>query len=271
MLGPCESLPCPVSTPALRKRWRGVPRTLGGLQMSHIWTGRPFLALLTRPVLGVIFGVNWEDAAGWRGNGLWRPPAMDDDEGAEPYREGSIESLLVVLGRRVDCRVVVVADKGGEDDDDDDETAAAAPFPAPLSGCDDVGGADLGLGPRGETRRRLLWPAAGAAGLISCSAVARPGLLTCPGSGSGSGFGCRCRWEGDGGGGASWGGRQGLGGLLAPLSLLLRGARPPPGWWSSLTSIIKLRLAMTGDRQSRSPSKWKSDAKLGEYTALLVC
>jgi hypothetical protein len=117
---------------------------------------------------------------------------MDDDEGAEPYRDGSIESLLVMLGRRVDWRVVG-ADKDGEDDDDDDddETATAAPLPGPLSGCDVAGGADLG--PRGETPRRLVWPAAGAAGLISCSAVARPGLLTCPGSGSG------CRLEGGGG------------------------------------------------------------------------
>jgi hypothetical protein len=68
MLGPCEGLPCPVSTRAhKRKRGEGravFPHTLGGLQMSQIWTGRPFFALLTLPVFGVIFGVNWDDVAG---------------------------------------------------------------------------------------------------------------------------------------------------------------------------------------------------------------
>lgn len=87
MLGPCEGLPFSVSTRAPQETVGGGPgrvlHTLGGLQMSQTWTGRPFFALLTRPVFGVIFGANW-DAAGWRGNGLWRPPAMDDDEGTEP-------------------------------------------------------------------------------------------------------------------------------------------------------------------------------------------
>ena len=41
----------------------GEVRTLGGLQMSQMWTGNPFFALLTRPVFGVILGA-YCDVAG---------------------------------------------------------------------------------------------------------------------------------------------------------------------------------------------------------------
>jgi hypothetical protein len=64
MLGASEGLSC-CCQPWCRRRGKGRQRrpeerrTLGGLQISQMWTGNPFLALLTRPVLGVILGANW--------------------------------------------------------------------------------------------------------------------------------------------------------------------------------------------------------------------
>ena len=107
-----------------------------------------------------------------------------------------------------------------------------AATPIPVLGCvPEVGAVDDDLGPREEAPRLLIWPA-GTARLISCSGMARPGLLAWFGSG------CGLK------GGGSWRGPA-LAGLFGPLSLLLRGGRPSV-WLSSLTSIIKLRLAMTG-------------------------
>lgn len=52
--------------------------------------------------------------------------------------------------------------------------------------------------------------------------------------------------------------------FAALLSLLLVGGdRRLLVGWSSLTSIIKLRLAMMGERRL---SKWKPDAKLGVHS-----
>ncbi len=135
--------------------------------------------------------------------------------------------MLAVLRRRdVDGRAVDV-DKDGEDEG---ETMTATPVL--VLGCvPEVGAVDDDLGPRREALRRLIWPA-GTARLISCSGRARPGLLAWFGSG--------CGLEG----GGSWRGPA-LAGLFGPLSLLLRGGRPSV-WLSSVTSIIKLRLAMTG-------------------------
>lgn len=55
----CQSS-CATSTRVGRD---GEVRTLGGLQMSQMWTGNPFFALLTRPVFGVILGA-YCDVAG---------------------------------------------------------------------------------------------------------------------------------------------------------------------------------------------------------------
>ena len=164
------------------------------------------------------------------------PPPTEDDEGTEPYRDRpSIESVLAVLRRRdVDGRAVD-ADRDGEEEDG-------------LGSVPEVGAVDDGLGPRKEAPRRLVWPA-GTARLISCSGMARPGLLAWSGSG--------CGLEG----GGSWRGPA-LAGLSGPLSLLLRGGRPSV-WLSSLTSIIKLRLAMTG---GTSLLEMEVDAKLGLHS-----
>lgn len=107
--------------------------------------------------------------------GLWRPRLIDDDEGAGPYRDRSIESLLVVLLRRVDRRAVD-ADQAG-DDEDGDGSVTAASVSAPFSACD---GAAADLETLDVAPRRFVWPR-GAVWLISCSLLARPGLLTCLG------------------------------------------------------------------------------------------
>ena len=154
--------------------------------------------------------------------------------------------MLAVLRRRdVDCRAVD-ADRDGEDEDED-ETTAATPVPV-LGSVPEVGAVDDDLGPRKEAPRRLVWPA-GTARLISCSGMARPGLLAWSGSG--------CGLEG----GGPWRGPA-LAGLFGPLSLLWRGGRPSV-WLSSLTSIIKLRLAMTG---GSSLLEMEVDAKLGLHS-----
>lgn len=225
--------------------------TLGGLQMLHTWTRKPFCALLTRPVFGVILG--WKGpAVGCKGMGLWGPPPVDD-EAADPYPGRSIESLLVVLRRRADGLVVGTGKDDGEVEGEDEMAAAgaapapasiSAPVPVPVPVLDVDAAADLG--PREEGPRRLGW-AAGAGWLISFS-VARSGLLTC------RGFACRLV--------SGFSSGPALAGLLGPLSLLLWGGRPSAVWWSS-TSIIKLRLAMMGDS---GLSNWKPDAKLGLHS-----
>ena len=136
-------------------------RTLGGLQISQVWTGTPFLALLTRPVMGVSFrGMSPTD--GWLRIGLMgvlercRPPVrMEDDDAADPYPVWSIDSLLLVLWRRaaVSGRV---DDKGAEKEE-----------------CDAPDGESLGEGPP----RRVLWPP-GRAGVGSRGSKTSPGLLT---------------------------------------------------------------------------------------------
>ena len=136
-------------------------RTLGGLQISQVWTGTPFLALLTRPVMGVSFrGMSPTD--GWLRIGLMgvlercRPPVrMEDDDAADPYPVWSIDSLLLVLWRRaaVSGRV-------------DDKGAEMEEYDAP-------DGESLGEGPP----RRVLWPP-GRAGVGSRGSKTSPGLLT---------------------------------------------------------------------------------------------
>lgn len=95
MLGPCKGLST-VSTGAGTKARGSMLRTLGGLHMLQTWTGKPFCALLTRPVFGVILGGSCADPGCMR-TGLWGPPLADDDDTIEPYLVRSIESLLVVL------------------------------------------------------------------------------------------------------------------------------------------------------------------------------
>lgn len=166
--------------------------------------------------------------------GLCGPPGIDDGEAAEPYRDRSIESLLVVLRRRVDLRVVD-PDRGGEDGVEG-EAVVMVLDPVPISTwAIDAAAAAAGPRPRDEVPRRLVGPT-GAAWLISCSAVAGPGSLTYLGFASGLG-------------GVSWNGPA-LVKLFAALALLLRGDDRVGGGWSSLTSIIKLRLAMIGDRRT---------------------
>jgi len=140
--------------------------------------------------------------------------------------------------RRVSGRFVAPGRDGDVDDWADDDTATASGLPAapPMRGL-----AGAGLCFLDGTLRRPSWPATGAAGLI-CSwlwVVARPGLLlACAGSVSGLEAG------------ASGGPR--LATSSVPLPLIVRGGRLLGWCWSSLTSIIKLRLAMTGRRAGPS-------------------
>lgn len=161
--------------------------------------------------------------------GLCGPLGIDDGEAAELYRDRSIESLLVVLRWRFDLRVVD-PDRGGEDGFEDDVVVMSC-VPGPISTCADAAAEPR---PRDEVPRRLVEPT-GAAWLISCWVVAGPGSVTCFGLASGLGV-------------VSWSGAA-LVKFLAALALLLRGDRAPGGW-SSLTSIIKLRLAMMGDKRA---------------------
>jgi hypothetical protein len=177
--------------------------------------------------------------------GLCGPPGIDDGEAAEAYRGRSIESLLVMLRWRVDLRVVD-PDRGGEDGVEGEAVMLLVCVPGPISTW--AVAAAAGPGPRDEVPRRLVGPT-GTAWLIYCSVVAGPGSMTCFGFTSGLG-------------GVSWSGPA-LVKWFAALALLLRGDRVLGGW-SSLTSIIKLRLAMIGE--TGGPSKWKSDAKLGVHS-----
>ena len=92
MLSPSEGLRWIVSTSEDKGAYLGrerdqgrILRTLGGLQVSQMWTGNPFFALLTRPVLGVILGVNWVMVGLWRGMGRCKfPRPIGDNEGGGP-------------------------------------------------------------------------------------------------------------------------------------------------------------------------------------------
>ncbi len=133
-------------------------------------------------------------AGWWRGIGLWRlPKPIEDDEGGGAYRGRSIiESALVVLRKRDDCRGVADADRVGDVEAADGVagvmatvTEAAVLVPAPGSCVPDIATAGDDLEPRNEAPPPLVRPAAGTAGLISCSALAGPGVLACLGSGCG--------------------------------------------------------------------------------------
>ncbi|KAK4133808.1 hypothetical protein BT67DRAFT_44542 [Trichocladium antarcticum] len=121
------------------------------------------------------------------------------------------------------------------------------PAPVTVPGFGVVAAADLE--PRDEAPCLLVWAGGGGGGgggggaawLISCL-VAESGLVACLGYAGGLA-------------GASWTWLA-LAGLFAALPSLM-------GERSSLTSIMNLRLAMTG---GSSLSNWKSDAKLGQHS-----
>jgi hypothetical protein len=153
-------------------------KVLCGLQISHTWTGTPFLALLTRPVMGVSLTC-MSDGGGWEGIGLMGPPPplpVDDDEAVDPYPcDWSIESVLVVLVRRAEGRLAL----GVKDGDALSVSPVLALVPTPVAV--DVVFVDEAddLETRDEAPRLLVW--GGGTGRLISSSVARPGLLACLG------------------------------------------------------------------------------------------
>lgn len=89
---------------------------MGGVHRSQTWTGMPFFALLTRPVIGVNRTGASEPEPDTRGRMGTFEGAMPPDEElcpCTPYIEGSIESVLSVLCWRARVGRVVKDDVDG--------------------------------------------------------------------------------------------------------------------------------------------------------------